>query len=153
MTDLGLKNRVVLITGAGRGLGLAYARALAGQGAHVVVHDAGVDKDGLAPDPACAEEAAEALRVAGGSAEVDEALYRRLTGVATDAAFWLASAALPAMRAQGFGRIVNGAIVRARDGTLSLARLATMASRDLGPAADDPVAAGAALTEMSAGAA
>jgi 3-oxoacyl-[acyl-carrier protein] reductase len=37
MTEL--TDRVVLITGAARGIGSAIARALAGAGAHVVLHD------------------------------------------------------------------------------------------------------------------
>ena len=277
MMDLGLRDRVVLITGAGRGLGYSYARTLAREGAHVVVHDAGVDKDGLAPDSACANTIADELRHEGGStfaltdllsdaeacrrvvsatierfgrldglihnaglviwrdpADVDEELYRRLTGVNNDAAFWLCSAALPVMRDQGFGRIVltssgwalepyrgsdelvlyshgkgaqlglamalakgaghpgiftnvitpvantrifaaevpagtlrpesvagavawmaspactlNGAIVGARNGELAVLRLETVAKTDLGDAASDPIAAGAALAEMS----
>ena len=48
------KGRVVAITGAGRGLGAAYARLLASRGAQVVVHDAGVDKDGHGSDPTVA---------------------------------------------------------------------------------------------------
>jgi len=32
-------DRIALVTGAGRGLGAAYARALAARGATVVVHD------------------------------------------------------------------------------------------------------------------
>jgi NADPH:quinone reductase-like Zn-dependent oxidoreductase len=41
-----VKGQVVLVTGAGRGLGEAYARLLAARGAHLAVHDAGVDRDG-----------------------------------------------------------------------------------------------------------
>ena len=37
MTDRSLENRVVIVTGAGRGLGLAYALDLAARGASVVV--------------------------------------------------------------------------------------------------------------------
>lgn len=54
-----LSGKVVIVTGAGRGLGLAYASALADNGAAVVVNDA---------DEAAAKEAANAITVAGGRA-------------------------------------------------------------------------------------
>ena len=53
--------RVVLVTGAGRGLGAAYARAFAERGATVIVHDAGVDPDGSGGDPAVAQAVADEL--------------------------------------------------------------------------------------------
>lgn len=55
--DLG--NRVAIVTGSGRGLGLAYAQRLAADGARVVVNDL---------DAATAEEAARSIRDAGGQA-------------------------------------------------------------------------------------
>jgi NAD(P)-dependent dehydrogenase (short-subunit alcohol dehydrogenase family) len=61
-------DRVALVTGAGRGLGAAYARALAGRGAAVVVHDAGVERDGSGGDPAVADAVAAEIMAAGGAA-------------------------------------------------------------------------------------
>ncbi len=59
------KDRVVLITGAGRGLGLAYARAIAALGASVVIQDTGADPHGLGCDSNVAADAAALLRSEG----------------------------------------------------------------------------------------
>jgi NAD(P)-dependent dehydrogenase (short-subunit alcohol dehydrogenase family) len=60
--------RAVLVTGAGRGLGRAYAHAFAARGAAVVVHDAGVGRGGQGRDPAVADAVVEEIRSAGGAA-------------------------------------------------------------------------------------
>ncbi len=60
--------QVVAVTGAGRGLGAAYAKLLADQGASVLVHDAGVDHDGSGGDPAVAQAVAEEITHDGGRA-------------------------------------------------------------------------------------
>ena len=54
-----LKGRIAIVTGAGRGIGAAAARLLAGQGARVVVNDL---------DMAPASATAETLTSAGGEA-------------------------------------------------------------------------------------
>jgi NAD(P)-dependent dehydrogenase (short-subunit alcohol dehydrogenase family) len=66
-----LDGRVALVTGGGRGLGAAHARALAAAGAAVVVDDTGVDTDGNDPDPSVAEAVAAEIRAAGGRAVAD----------------------------------------------------------------------------------
>src|SRR5437762_1845815 len=55
-------DRVVLVTGSGRGLGAAYARAFARRGASVAVHDAGVEVDGSGGDPSLARAVAAEVR-------------------------------------------------------------------------------------------
>lgn len=62
------ENQVILVTGAGRGLGATYAQLFAERGATVIVHDAGVRQDGTGDDPGPAWAVAEAIRTHGGSA-------------------------------------------------------------------------------------
>jgi NAD(P)-dependent dehydrogenase (short-subunit alcohol dehydrogenase family) len=79
-------DRVVLITGAGRGLGAAYARAFAARGAKVIVHDAGVAPDGGGGDPGIAQAVADEIggvaltenleEAAAGTRVVEQALER-----------------------------------------------------------------------------
>lgn len=65
---LDFNDKVALVTGAGRGLGRAYATALAARGAKVIVHDIGAGEDGLGQDASVAETVADALRTNGGDA-------------------------------------------------------------------------------------
>jgi NAD(P)-dependent dehydrogenase (short-subunit alcohol dehydrogenase family) len=58
----------VLVTGAGRGLGRAYALLFAARGAHIVVHDAGVQRDGTGEDPTVADRVVAEVRDGGGEA-------------------------------------------------------------------------------------
>jgi NAD(P)-dependent dehydrogenase (short-subunit alcohol dehydrogenase family) len=68
MNDVRFDGRAVLVTGAGRGLGAAYARALAARGASVVVHDAGVERDGSGGDPSVADAVVAEISASGGTA-------------------------------------------------------------------------------------
>jgi NAD(P)-dependent dehydrogenase (short-subunit alcohol dehydrogenase family) len=71
--------QVVIVTGAGRGLGAAYARLIAARGGAVVVHDAGVAQDGSGFDPSVADAVVSDITARGGTAA---ACYENLEDVA-----------------------------------------------------------------------
>ncbi|KAG9487906.1 hypothetical protein GDO78_007612, partial [Eleutherodactylus coqui] len=67
-SPLRFDNRVVLVTGAGGGLGRVYALAFAERGASVVVNDLGGDIKGEGKSSSAADQVVEEIRAKGGKA-------------------------------------------------------------------------------------
>ncbi|SHQ16215.1 Putative short-chain dehydrogenase/reductase [Mycobacteroides abscessus subsp. bolletii] len=64
----GVQDRVIVVTGAGGGLGREYALTLAGEGASVVVNDLGGARDGSGAGSAMADGVVDEIKAAGGRA-------------------------------------------------------------------------------------
>src|SRR5258708_24150190 len=64
----GVQDRVIVVTGAGGGLGREYALTLAKEGASVVVNDLGGARDGTGAGSAMADQGVKEIREAGGRA-------------------------------------------------------------------------------------
>lgn len=97
------EGRVVIVTGAGNGLGRAYALGLAAEGARLVVNDLGVGTHGEAGETkGAAEQVVDEIRAAGGEAIADTA----------DVADWDATGAMVRRAVEHFGAlhaVVNNA--------------------------------------------
>jgi len=100
--------RVVIVTGAGRGLGRAHALCFAQEGARVVVNDPGVEVDGTGGDHGPADEVTAEITVRGGEAVASYA----------DAADWDGAASLVQTAVEHFGGldvlVNNAGILRDR---------------------------------------
>jgi NAD(P)-dependent dehydrogenase (short-subunit alcohol dehydrogenase family) len=67
----GFDGRVAVVTGAGRGIGRAYALLLGQRGAKVVVNDLGGSTKGAGHDPVPAQQVADEINAGGGTAIAD----------------------------------------------------------------------------------
>ena len=75
-----LDGKVALITGAGGGLGEAYARLFAREGAAVVVNDLGGPRDGSGGDASMAQKVVDAIKAAGRRAVANGADISTMAG-------------------------------------------------------------------------
>lgn len=75
-----LDGKVALITGAGGGLGEAYAKLFAREGAAVVVNDLGGPRDGSGSDTGMAQQVVDAIKAAGGRAVANTADISTMAG-------------------------------------------------------------------------
>jgi NAD(P)-dependent dehydrogenase (short-subunit alcohol dehydrogenase family) len=102
------EGRVVVVTGAGRGIGREHALEFARQGARVVVNDIGAELDGTGGSDSPARQVVDEIVAAGGEAVVN----------GDDVADWAGAERLVATALDAFGRldvVVNNAgVVRDR---------------------------------------
>ena len=78
----GVADKVVIVTGAGGGLGRSYARFLAANGALVVVNDLGGARDGSGSGSNMADTVVEEIKNAGGRAVADYSSVATADGAA-----------------------------------------------------------------------
>lgn len=106
-----LQDRVVLVTGGGRGLGRSHCLELAACGASLVVNDVGARLDGETGNSSPADEVVREIKALGAEAIADD----------TDVTDWDGVATLVARTVERFGRldaVVNNAGI-IRDGMIT----------------------------------
>lgn len=103
-----LTDKVVVITGAGRGLGRSHAAAMAAEGATVVVNDLGSTVDGGGAEQTPAQQVVDEIRANGGRASANY----------DDAATWKGAESLVRQAIDEYGRldvlVNNAGILRDR---------------------------------------
>ena len=90
-----VKDKVIIVTGAGGGIGRDFALAFARDGAHVVVNDIGTSVKGDGTDPSLAQKVVDEIAAAGGSAVASSA----------SVADWESAQSIVETAIQAFGRV------------------------------------------------
>ncbi|WP_431876568.1 SDR family oxidoreductase [Amycolatopsis sacchari] len=90
-----VEGRVVIVTGAGRGIGRAHALAFAREGAHVVVNDVGAALDGSGSSAGPAQQVVDEIEALGGKAVANT----------DDVADWAGAERLVTTALERFGRL------------------------------------------------
>ena len=90
-----VKDKVVIVTGAGGGIGRDFALAFARDGAKVVVNDIGTSVKGDGSDPSLAQKVVDEIAAAGGSAVASSA----------SVADWESAQGIVETAIQAFGRV------------------------------------------------
>src|SRR5207245_6562105 len=102
------EGRVVIVTGAGRGIGREYALMLAAHGAKVLVNDLGGARDGTGGDAGPAQQVVDEIVGAGGEAAANT----------DDVSSWQGAQSLVSQAIESFGAldvlVNNAGILRDR---------------------------------------
>ena len=90
-----VKDKVVIVTGAGGGIGRDFALAFARDGAKVIVNDVGTSIKGDGSDPSLAQKVVDEIKAAGGDAVASSASVSE----------WESASTIVDTALQAFGRI------------------------------------------------
>jgi len=118
MSNVNFENRTVIVTGAGNGLGKAYALELGSRGAKVVVNDLGGSVDGSGSASSPADDVVNEIIKNGGEAIANYDSVKSFANMSEDelslildvhlkGTFFVSQPAFKVMKENNYGRIVN----------------------------------------------